>query len=60
MNQSSEIQQVKKYKPLLCITPNDKSSLQQSLSSAITTVTTEQDNNQSNSFKLNLLNILEN
>lgn len=41
MNQSSEIQQVKKYKPLLYITPNDKSSLQQSLSSAITTVTNE-------------------
>ena len=30
MNQSSEIQQVKKYKPLLYITPSDKSSLQQS------------------------------
>lgn len=41
MNQSSEIKQVKKYKPLLYITPNDKSSLQQSLSSAITTVTNE-------------------
>ena len=60
MNQSSEIQQVKKFKPLLYITANDKSSLQQSLSSAITTVTTQQDNNQSNSFKSNLLNILEN
>lgn len=58
MNQSSEIQQVKKYKPLLYITPNDKSSLQQSLYSAITTVATEQDNNQSNSFTSNILNLL--
>ncbi|MDY7008057.1 MAG: hypothetical protein SWX82_30015 [Cyanobacteriota bacterium] len=60
MNQSSEIKQAKKYKPLLYITPNDKSSLQQSLSSAITTVTTEQDNNQSNNLKSHPLNILKN
>ena len=33
MNQSSEIQEVKKYKPLLYISPNDRSSLQPSLSS---------------------------
>ncbi|MGB3511853.1 MAG: hypothetical protein WBA93_21975 [Microcoleaceae cyanobacterium] len=60
MKKYSEIQEVKKYKPLLYITPNDKSSLQQSLSSAITTVTTEKDDDKSNSFKSNLLNILEN
>ena len=55
MNQSSKIQQVKKYKPLLYITPNDKSGLQQSLSSAITTLTTAQNNNQ-----LSTSNVLEN
>ncbi|NEQ41517.1 MAG: hypothetical protein F6K40_37120 [Okeania sp. SIO3I5] len=60
MNQSSEIQQVKKYKPLLYITPNDQSSLQQSLSSAINTVTIEKDDEQSNSFKSSLLKALEN
>ncbi|NES75281.1 MULTISPECIES: hypothetical protein [Okeania] len=59
MNQSSEIQEFKKYKPLLYITPNNKSSLQQSLSSAITTVTTEQDKNKLNSFKSNPLSIKE-
>ena len=57
MNQYSEIQQVKKYKPLLYITPNDKSSLQQSLSSAITTVTTEDD--KSSNLTSNLSSILE-
>ncbi|NEO56419.1 MAG: hypothetical protein F6K54_27035 [Okeania sp. SIO3B5] len=56
MNQSSEIQQVKKYKPLLYITPNNKSSLQQSLSSAITTVTTEDD--KSSNLTSNLSSIL--
>lgn len=57
MNQSSEIQEVKKYKPLLYITPNDKSSLQESLSSAITTVTTE--NDKSSNLTSNLSSILE-
>jgi len=58
MNQSSEIQQVKKYKPLLYITPSDQSSLQESLSSAINTVTIEKDDDKLSSRTSNLLSML--
>lgn len=47
MNQPSQNKKQTKYKPLLYITANDKSSLQQVVSSAITTATIADEDNQS-------------
>lgn len=47
MNQNPETKNQTKYKPLLYIIANDKSSLQQVVSSAITTATLADENNQS-------------